>query len=268
MSADLNSREGAFAPLAVFGNLYFAGSVPASVHVVDTGEGLVMLDTGYPHEVDMTVDNLRRLGLDPHDLKYILLTHGHIDHFGGARALKELTGAKIALGAPDAPCARGENDLSYAAEMDMAFTGVFEPDILISDGDTVTVGNTVFQAVATPGHTAGAMSWFFDVTDGIETVRAGLHGGMGTNTLTRAYLTRHGLPFSLRDDYVASMKRLMTEKVDLFLGNHMQHNHTPEKAKKVLAGDRRAFIVPGEWEAYCAWCVEHLAKMTEEADFR
>ena len=255
--------EGAFEPLKIFGNLYFVGSVPASVHIVDTGDGLVMLDCGYMHELYLTVDNMYRVGLDPHDLKYILLTHGHIDHFGAARALKELTGAKLVIGEKDAPVARGDNDLSYAKELNMEFCETFEPDILLRDGDTVSCDNTVFTAAATPGHTAGAMSYFFNVTDGTETFRAGLHGGMGTNTLTREYLTRYGLPFSLRDDYIASMKRLAGEKVDIFLGNHMQHNRTQEKAQRVASGDAHAFVVPGEWEAYCAWCLTYLQELLE-----
>ena len=89
--------DGSFEPIKIFGNLYFVGTPPASVHIVDTGDGLIMFDTGYQQSLYVVIDNIYRLGLDPHNVKYILLTHGHIDHMGGARALRELTGAKIAL---------------------------------------------------------------------------------------------------------------------------------------------------------------------------
>lgn len=134
MAAIIKPWEGTFPPFRMYGNLYFVGTQPASVHIVDTGEGLCMLDTGYQHSLYIVLDNMYRMGLNPHDVKLILLTHGHIDHFGATRALRELTGAKIALGAADREYATGELDLSYAKELDMTYTETFDPDILLSDG--------------------------------------------------------------------------------------------------------------------------------------
>ena len=74
-----NPWDGSFDPFRIFGNLYFVGTSPASVHIVDTGEELIMFDTGYQQSLYMVIDNIYRVGLDPHDIKYILLTHGHID---------------------------------------------------------------------------------------------------------------------------------------------------------------------------------------------
>lgn len=255
-----------FPAFQIFGNLYFVGSKPASVHVIDTGDGLIMLDTGYQHTLYYVIDRMYQLGLDVHDIKYILLTHGHIDHFGAARALRELTGAKIALGAEDRDHANGRLDLSYAKELGMKFAENFEPDILLQDGDTVALGNTTVLAVATPGHTSGAMSYFFDVTDGEETFRAGLHGGMGTNTMRRAFLDRYGLSYACREQFITSMERLKQERVDLFLGNHMQHNATEQKYAELQAGDRKAFIQPEEWAAYAEWAKQHLLDMLKEEE--
>ena len=256
--------EGNFEPLKIFGNLYFVGTPPASVHIVDTGDGLIMLDTGYSQSLYIVIDNMYRVGLNPHDIKYILLTHGHIDHMGGAKAIKELSGAKIALGKEDREYANGTLDLSYAKELNMEFPDTFEPDILLSDGDLIRLGNTKVRAVATPGHTPGAMSYFFDVTDGKETYVAGLHGGLGINTLSKSFLDQYSLPYTLREDFVRSMKRLNEEKVDIFLGNHMQHNHTEKKAELLKSGNNLAFVDPSEWQPYNLWCVENLKKMIEK----
>ena len=95
--------KGAFPSFKIFGNLYFVGTEPASTHVIDTGDGLIMLDTGYQHSLYLVLDGMYRLGLDPRELKYILLTHGHIDHLGAARALVELTGAKTAISSSPIP---------------------------------------------------------------------------------------------------------------------------------------------------------------------
>ena len=204
------------------------------------------------------------MGLDPHDIKYILLTHGHIDHMGAAKALRELTGAKIALGKEDRDYASGTLDLSYAKELDMEFSETFEPDILLSDGDVIELGDTRIRAVATPGHTPGAMSYFFNVSDGKDTFIAGLHGGMGINTLCKEFLEKYDLPYTLRAAFVRSMLRLNEDHVDIFLGNHMQHNHTEKKATLVRSGDQRAFIDPSEWQPYNLWCIENLEKMIKK----
>ena len=253
--------EGSFEPLQIFGNLYFVGTTPASAHIVDTGDGLIMLDTGYQQSLYRVIDSIYRVGLDPHKIKYILLTHGHIDHMGAAKALKELTGAQIALGKADREYANGTLDLSYAKELDMEFCETFEADILLSDGDEIRLGNTTVRAVATPGHTPGAMSYFFRVSDGKDTYVAGLHGGMGINTLCREFLDKYALPYTLREDFVRSMHRLNEEQVDIFLGNHMQHNDTAGKAERLRAGDAYAFVDPNEWQAYNLWCIQNLEKM-------
>ena len=259
-----NPWEGSFDPFRIFGNLYFVGTPPASVHIVDTGEGLIMFDTGYQQSLYMVIDNIYRVGLDPHDIKYILLTHGHIDHMGAAKALRGLTGAKIALGKEDRDYASGTLDLSYAKELYMEFCETFEPDILLSDGYEIRLGNTTVRAVATPGHTPGAMSYFFNVSDGADIFIAGLHGGMGINTLCKEFLEKYDLPYTLREDFVRSMLRLNEERVDIFLGNHMQHNHTEKKATLVRSGDQRAFIDPSEWQPYNLWCIENLEKMIKK----
>lgn len=253
--------EGAFPPFRIFGNLYFVGTQPASTHIVDTGDGLILFDSGYQHSLYLVIDGMYRLGLDPHSLKYLIHTHGHIDHLGATRALVELTGAKTVIGRPDRDYANGKLDLTYARELGMEFHETFEPDILLDDGDTLTLGNTTVRCMATPGHTPGAMSYFFDVTDGQKVYRAGLHGGMGINTMSRKYLEKHGLPLSLREDFKAAMNRIAKEKVDIFLGNHMQHNHTAERYRLVKAGDLEAFVHPEDWARYAAWAKQNLIQM-------
>ena len=255
--------KGYIKPCRIFGNLYFVGTEPASTHIIETGDGLIMLDSGYQHSLYIVIHNMHLVGLNPLDLKYIIHTHGHIDHFGATRALVELTGAKTFIGRPDRDYANGRLDLSYAKELGMEFAETFEPDVLIDDGDIIELGNTKIKAVSTPGHTPGAMSYFFDVTDGKEVFRAGLHGGMGINTMCRDFLDKYGLPYSLRDDFKRSMLRLNEEKVDIFLGNHMYHNATKEKARRVENGDAYAFVVPDEWRKYNLWCIDNLNNMIE-----
>ena len=250
--------KGYFEPVKIWGNLYFVGNIPASTHIVDTGDGLIMFDSGYQHSLYLVLDGMYRLGLNPRDLKYIFHTHGHIDHMGATRALVELTEAKTVIGRADRDFANGVLDLSYAKELGMEFNETFEPDILLNNGNSITLGNTTVKAIATPGHTPGAMSYFFYVTDGKKLHRAGLHGGAGINTMCKEFLDKYGISYDCREQFVKAMDRLACEKVDIFLGNHMQHNKTSEKYEQLLAGNRESFVNVGEWQEFCKRVKESL----------
>ena len=264
MAKFIKHWENLFPPFEILQGLYFVGTEPASSHILKTSQGLIMLDCGYQHSLYAVIDNIYRLGLDFHDIKYLLITHGHIDHFGSAMAIRELTGCKIAIGRKDLDACTGKNDLSFAKELDMEFNETFTPDILLDDGDVVTLGDTSVTAIATPGHTEGAMSYFFNIRHKSQTYRVALHGGMGVNTLTEEYLSCHGLSFGLRDDFRASMLRLSKEKADVFLGNHMQHNHTPERYERLMNGEELAFVDAKAWEEYNLKVTGNLDKLIEK----
>ncbi len=256
--------EGYFPPFKIFGNLYFAGTVPASTHIIDTGDGFIMLDSGYQQSLYLVIHNMHMLGLNPLDIKYIVHTHGHIDHTGATKALIEMTKAKTFLGEDDREYANGALDLSYAKELGMEFNETFEPDVLLHNGDVIELGNTKIRVVATPGHTPGAMSYIFDVTDGKTAYTAGLHGGMGINTMCREFLDKYNLSYDCREKFKTAMDNLAKEKVDIFLGNHMQHNNTEIKYKEIIKGNDKAFINPKEWAEYAKWAKQNLINMERD----
>lgn len=213
--------EGYIKPFRIFGNLYFVGSRPASSHLIDTGEGRILIDSGYPQTLYLVLEVIREVGFQPKDLQYILHSHGHYDHIGGTRALAELTGAKTIIGAADADMCTGRLDLTWARELGYEFVETFEPDILLSDQDVIRLGNPEIYCIASPGHTPGTMSFFFNVTNGQKIVRAEMHGGVGVKSLSGSFLERYQLSFDCRRQYLDSIERLKKEEVDLFLGNHV-----------------------------------------------
>ena len=73
---------GKMRPFRIIGNTYFVGTYQASAHLIDTGDGLILFDTGYGNTTHMLLDSIRSLGFDPMDIKYIIHSHGHFDHFG------------------------------------------------------------------------------------------------------------------------------------------------------------------------------------------
>lgn len=259
-----NVWEQAMTPFRVAEGLYFVGTIPASAHLIDTGDGLILLDSGYPETLYLILDGIYRLGFDPRDIKYILHSHGHIDHVGGTRALVALTGAKTILGRQDEDYVTGKRDLSFAKELGMTFEGFFQPDILLSDGDEIRLGNTVITCLHTPGHTEGTMSYFFTVNDKGRTLRVGTHGGVGMNTMGRRFLEKYGLPLTLRDDFRAGLHRLQKEQVDIFIGNHQDQCDTLGKSARILAGEADAFVDSTAWGKYLAECEHNLDALLEK----
>ena len=259
--------EGYIPPGRIFGNLYFVGTRPASTHIIDTGDGLLLIDPGFPEGLGQVLENIRALGFDPKSIRKILLSHGHYDHAGATRDLVRMCGATVHLGEGDLKMVTGEDNTSLAEEeFGVRYTGSFTPDVLLKDGDHVTLGGTDVLCVSTPGHTAGTMSFFFDVTDGKRHYRAGMHGGAGTNTLTRVFLQTHGLPLRNRALFLESIERVKKEKVELFLGNHVQNNDTEGKLQRVRCGEENPFLCPTEWAAFLDGRIERLNTLIKEEE--
>ena len=261
---DKTKLSGYIKPGKVFGPIYFVGTYPTSAHLIDTGDGLILLDTGYPETTWLIIDNIKELGFDINDIKIILLSHGHYDHTGAAKELRELTGAKIYIGEQDLKAVTGESDYSLSGDLPDRDKHYLTPDVCISDGDTITLGNISINCISTPGHTDGTMSFMFNVTDGEKTYLAGMFGGAGTNTLTEEFLNRFGLPFENRKKFLNSIDILSKYDVEIFLGNHAVNNHTDLKLERVRNGEAYAFYAPDEWHSFLESRRQRLAQVIKE----
>jgi len=102
------------------------------------------------------------------------------------------------------------------------------------------------------------------VTDGEKTYRAGMFGGAGTNTLTREFLTRTGLPFDNRRKFLESIERLEKEKVEIFIGNHVENNDTAGKLRAAEESDINPFIDGEAWQRFLNKCREKLEEKIKE----
>lgn len=256
--------EGAMEPFRILGNTWFTGTRPASTHIIDSGDGLIMLDSGYQESLYLVLDSMHRCGLEPKKLRYIIHSHGHIDHAGATLALVKMTGATTFVGSGDLDIVTGKRPLSWAQELNMPFH-VFEPDRLIRDGDQIKLGNVTIDCMETPGHTPGVISFFWNVQDNGRVYRAGTFGGAGMNTLRSSYIRKYHLEAEdWRGAYRRSLERLKQQKVDLFIGNHTGQNQTPERFRRLLAGEHLAFVDPEAWKNYLNDCESRLNKIEEE----
>lgn len=246
----------------VFGNLYFVGNQDGASWLVDTGSGLILFDANYPTADTLLVDSIWSLGFNPRNLIAIFHTHGHFDHFGATALLKGLSGAKTYLGAADADMFIKQPELSCVSDSRNAWLPLFVPDVIVQDGDEFSFGDTCIHAVACPGHSPGATSYFFNVTDGKRTLRVGLHGGAGLNTLCRDYRKAHHVDW--QNDFAASIEKVLNEPVDIFLGNHTAQNHCLEKYRALQSGADNPFICKEDWKNFLKDLRERFHTMQEE----
>ncbi len=200
------------------GVYYVSGNDWVACYLIDTGDGLILIDTAMHETCYLMLENIRQLGFDPMDIKKILLTHAHSDHIGAARTLKELTGAELYLGERDLFIVRERKDLILSN----GFTcGDIEPDKIYSDYEPVRLGSITIHTISTPGHTPGCTSMIFDVTDKNERIyTCAIHGGVGLNTMSRQYLLENGLPLSLQQEFIDGLKKLDQLHVDICLPSH------------------------------------------------
>jgi metallo-beta-lactamase class B len=152
-------------PFKVFDNLYYVGPGFVSVWLLTTPEGNIVFDAAQEPYVDYVIDNIRKVGVDPKTIKYIILSHGHLDHFGGAAKIQQASGARV-----------------VAVEEDWKMMGSRAPkrDMVVKDGDTLTLGGQTLRFHHTPGHTPGVLTTEgITVYDGRTPYKAIVWGGAG-----------------------------------------------------------------------------------------
>ena len=203
-------------PTKIFDNVYAIGNSGTVAYVITTSAGLVMIDALGANQVEsVLLPGFKALGLDPAQVKAIIVGHGHADHFGGSAYMQEHYGAKVYISAADwnlmenPPPARGGRQGGPAAPLP-------KHDQLIVEGQPIVVGDFKLQPVAIPGHTPGSMGFIFPVKDNGKTRVAALYGG---TVLTPGIISDEGLQTYLQS--VARFKEATRKaKVEVEIQNH------------------------------------------------
>lgn len=259
-----NHWDGYIEPFQIFGNLYFVGTRGVSSHIIDTGDGLILLDTSYPQTVDIMTEGIQKLGFSLQDIKILLHSHGHVDHIGGTAMLKKLTGARAYIGALDADMVSGKVLTNFAEELGFEFNDFFTPDVLLNEGDEIRLGNTVITCKHTPGHTPGTMSYFLDITDGTKTYKCAMMGGSGTNSMEYKHLNKYGLTDRWRLEYPQVIARLRQESVEVQMANHNGDIGVAAKLEERKKTGINVFIDPTTWDKHLDSCMTRYNKMIED----
>ena len=161
-------------PAKIFDNLYFVGGKVHSSWALTTSDGIILIDTIFPYNSEeLIVGGMKKLGLDPARIRYVLISHAHADHIGGAELLQQRYGARVVMGAPDWDAVeKFPNRFKTMAP---------KRSVVATDGMNITLGGTTVTVWTTPGHTPGTISYTFPVTDRGRTVNVAYSGGTAFN---------------------------------------------------------------------------------------
>jgi len=215
-------------PAKVFDNLYFVGGKVHSAWALTTKEGIILIDTIYPYNSEeLIIGGMQKLGLDPKQIKYLLVSHAHGDHIGGAEMIQSRYGARVVMGGPD---------WEWVEKYPKRYkTMAPKRDIVATDGMKITLGESTVTIWLTPGHTPGTMSYTFTVLDKGKPVNVAYSGGTAFN-----FVNNTPDP-GIRNfqTYIDSQKHMASKaagtNASVLLSNHSEFDNAFNK-NRMLAG--------------------------------
>jgi len=238
-------------PVKVYGNTYFVGTQGLSLALIDTGQGLILIDGAVPQAVGDIEANIARLGFRIQDVRYILNTEAHFDHSGGIAALARDSGATVIAAPAGAQALR----VGHVLEADPQAAHIEALPAIptaraIGDGETLTLGDVTIKAILTPGHTPGSASWSWSSCE--AGVCHSVVFASSLNAVTAAPFTYAGHPeatAALR----ASIARVEGLDCDILISAHPDNSGGVEKlAGRVAGATPNPFVDPNACRAYAA----------------
>lgn len=220
-------------PVRIIGNIYWVGTAELGSFLITTPEGHILLDTPLEAETPLLLASIRKLGLDPKDIRILLNSQAHYDHTGALAALKKLSGARLMAGRGDvAILARGgRGDFGLGDKYPFPPVTVDRP---LDDRDEVTLGGVTLRVRLTPGHTQGTTTYSTTVTEDGRSYEVVFAGSLGINPGVRL-ANPESYP-GIAADFSRSIQILSSLHPDVFLSSHGQFFGLKDKAAAARAG--------------------------------
>jgi metallo-beta-lactamase class B len=248
-------------PFLIADGLYYVGDRYVCIHLIQTEEGLILIDSGFFGAAHLLVDSIWRAGFDPRDVRWIIHTHGHSDHFGASEEFRRMYGTKLAISKVDA------QKLGKCEKYEIGgfpFAKIPSFDYEIEDGEIFKLGSKKIRCVLTPGHTEGVLSLFFDVSYDGNTYLAGLFGGAGVNAISLPAMYCNNSPMDSPQIMLSSIEKVWNEPVTIHLGNHPDNNDTLEKRERQLKEGGNPFIDSCSWHNFLSSLRKKVENKIEE----
>jgi metallo-beta-lactamase class B len=214
-------------PVRIHANTYMVGTCGISSILITGTDGHILIDAGTEAGADLIADNIRQLGFKLSDVRILLHSHEHFDHVGGMSRLQQLTGAQ--LFASPASAKVFETGTNGVGDPQAGMHKPFPPaqvSRILRDGEVVRLGNLYLTAMATPGHTPGALSWHWGACDGGVCRRIVYADSMNP-------VSRDDYRFSDHPAYVAAFRaginKVRTVECDILLTPHPSASNMPDR---------------------------------------
>ena len=235
-------------PFQIFDNVYYVGIDWVAAYLIETGDGLILIDSLYGSWLPVLLNNIRELGFDPADVKYLINTHGHFDHAGGSALFQKVYGSRVVMTAEDWQVAQAKPELAAF------YMPTPRVDMVAEDGDTISLGDNTITLYKTPGHTEGVLSLGYTGKDGDDTHSILTLGGVGLNfsgiERTETYLDSYRRLQSMQDSFSVSLPNHQSmgrvfDRRDLLAQRQAGQAH-PFVDKPGLNRDLASFIAAAE----------------------
>jgi len=210
-------------PARVFDNLYFVGSKIHSSWALTTSEGIILIDTLFTYNSEEEIiGGLKKLGLDPASVKYVIISHAHGDHVGGAKIMQDRFGSHIVMGGPDWD--------SIERSVNGYPLGKPKRDIVADDGQKIVLGDSSVTVITTPGHTPGTLSLLFTVKDNGKPLNVAYSGGTAFNFPSTA---------ANFDTYIQSQRKMAAAaaafNATILMSNHSEFDGAVQKIRMMAS---------------------------------
>lgn len=175
-------------PAHIYGTTWYVGTCGIAAILVTSQEGHVLIDGGPADAAPLILDNIRKLGFDPADVRWILTSHEHFDHIGGVAQLQRKTGARVAaLAAAKRVLETGEPSADDPQAAGLGDSSPVPVTRVLADGDSVTVGPLAITVHETPAHSPGSASWTWQACDETFTCRMIAYADSATTIAADGY---------------------------------------------------------------------------------
>jgi metallo-beta-lactamase class B len=229
------------APFKIVGPIHYVGTKDLAAYLITTPAGHILIDGAVPSMAGAIEQSIRALGFKPEEIKILLTTQAHFDHVGTLAHFKALSHASVRVMQGDDRLVGdgGASDYLFGTSARAHFTPV-KVDVVLKDGDVITLGGVSLTAIRTPGHTPGCATYTTSVTEGGKTYAVVFPGSTTVNPGTR--LVKDPSYPGIADDFRHTFERLASLKPDIFLAAHASFFDLEGKRARMKAEGVEAFV--------------------------
>lgn len=263
--------EGAQDPFQLYGNSYYVGTQGLSSVLITSPAGHVLIDGASPKAGAAIAAHIRQLGFKLEDIRYILVSHEHVDHAGGIAELQRLSGATVLTSPAAKPVLesgkadRGDPQFGY----NMQDMRPLAPVRTVRDGESVELGPLSVKAHYTPGHTQGGISWTWTAVENGKAMNMVYADSLNAIAGPGFRYSANTLYPNAKADVERSIARVAALPCDILVTAHPDASGLLERQAQQKQRGNLAFVSPGACQRYADAGRERLAKtLAQEAGQR